>query len=62
MRIDTFCTVEYKSCFIHTKYVNDHLEVEWQTPDYTLHKANSLVGAKRAITKWYKETYPVLVL
>lgn len=62
MRIDSFYTEEYKSCFIHTKHVNGHLEVEWQTPDHTRHKANTWLGAKRAITKWYNQNYPVLVL
>ena len=62
VRIDSFYTEKYKDCFIHQAYVNGHLEVEWQTPDHTRHKTNTWLGAKRAITKWYKETHSVSFL
>lgn len=52
---DTFWTTTYRSCFIHLKWEDRKEVVTWQTPDYTAHQANTLLGAKRAISEWWQE-------
>lgn len=54
MRVDTFYTAKYKSCYIHYKSVGRKMVFTWTTPDCKVHYANTWAGAQRAITKWEK--------